>query len=94
MPRAARAVAVVFAALAIGTSIGSLYRAEILVNRPIRALFAKSVPGTAIIVHHSGWTEPKSSVVELGYPGLMSIFANGLLNPLRSADLTEKALRI
>jgi hypothetical protein len=89
-----RIAAGVIAAASIGLSVGLLYRAEMMVNRPVRALLADTEPGSAIVIRHEGWPMAADGQVSGGYPGLISVFANGFANPLRSAWTAEGALRL
>ena len=91
---AARITACAFAIFSVATSIGLLYRAEMLVNRPNRAFLAQIQPEKAVIFHHVGWSTAADGTVGLNYPGLVSSLKYALQNPLRSAVLTEQALRL
>lgn len=90
--RVTRIVAGSLAALTLALSIGLLYRAEVLVNRPNRAFIAQLQPHTAIVAHHAAWDMPPDGRVIGGYPGLISPYQNGLANPLRLAWITRPAL--
>ena len=92
--RLARILAGALAACSLAMSLGLLYRAEVLVSRPNRVTFAQMRPGTAIVVHHSGWTVTPDGHVDGDYPGLISPFQNGLANPLREAWTTSPALKL
>jgi hypothetical protein len=93
-PRYVRLTAGVLAAVSVAFSVGLLYRAEILVNRPNRDILAQLRPGTAIVLAHTGWPKTAGGRIHNGYPGLVSIYRTGLADPFRSAWTTELALRL
>jgi hypothetical protein len=71
-----------------------LARAETLVNRPNRAFLKEFPAGSAIIIHHTGWTATASGEITANYPGLTSSLNNGLVNPMRTAMVTEPVMRL
>ncbi len=89
-----RAVASTLAALSLATSVGLLFRAEVLVNRPNRALLAAFPAGSAIMIHHADWPASDIGSVGVAYPGLAPLLGNGLQNPMRYALVTEPVMRM
>ena len=89
-PRLLRAGAGALAAGAPAISLGTLYRTELLVNRPNRDFIAQLQPGTAYILRHAEWptTTPNGAVLG-SYPGFVSLYEYETANPFRMAWTTR-----
>jgi len=93
--RWARGGGALLAAFALALSLGTLYRTELLINRPNRALIAALQPGTGLVARHIGWEAQSADGWVLGtYPGLMSTFQYEAANPFRSAWTSDLYLRV
>ena len=85
----ARPAAAAIAALSVALLLSLLYRAEVLVNAPNR-IRLQALQGSVVLLRPQDQFDPaKYGAI----PGLTSINANGLANPMRSLWTADPALR-
>jgi len=89
--RRARAIAGLLAAVSLALSVGALQRAEVLVNRPNRAILQALHRKVVVLRSDAGFSTDPADFHALR--GLSPIDANGLANPMRSLWTSELALR-
>jgi len=88
---AARRIGAAIAAASLALSISLLWRAEVLVNRPNRAIL-QGLSGQAVVLRPDQPFDLNPAMFG-ATPGLVPITSNGLANPMRSLWTSELVLR-